>query len=132
MAIAAVLSATLFPSGCLPSSEGEITGERLFVPLLGFKPAYLRIDLEGQTGSGGFLVKYLDFSGQRVALEVVGLPSHKNRWAGVLGHGSSKNRKSYYALKIERFGEVKEPLKYTFAPLAGPGQRPLGLFDPEP
>ncbi len=129
MSIAVLTAALLFCGGCHPSSEGRLEGERLFIPLLGFEQAYLRIDLGNQTRPGGLLIKYLDFAGKRVALEVVPLPSHKNRWGEVLGGRSEKNGKRYYGLKIERFGNPDAPLDYTFQPVAGAGKKPLGLFD---
>jgi len=102
------------------------------VPLLGFEQAYLRLNLKNQTGSGGLLVKFLDFAGKRVALEIIPLPSPKSLWGAILGHGSEKNGRKYYCLKIERFGDPGPPLKYSFQPVAGVKAGPLGLFEPEP
>ena len=127
--IAVLLTALSFLGGCGPSARDRLEGEKLFIPLLGFKRAYLQLELADQTKSGGVLIKYLDFAGKRVALEVVPLPSHKNKWGEVLGHGSEKNGKRYYGLKIERFGEPDAPLKYTFNRVAGPEKMPRGLFD---
>jgi hypothetical protein len=130
-AIIALLAAALASGGCFPDSSGEIGRENLFVPLLGFQKAYLELNLEGPQASGGLLVKFLDFSGTRVALEVITLPSHKGRWGGVMGGGAMIRGHKYYGLKIERFGDLTAPIRYFFKPLAGPDPGPLGLFDPK-
>ncbi len=131
IAIIVLLGAALLAGGCDPGISGDLGRERLFVPLLGFREAYLKIDLGKQTGSGGLLIKYLDFAGKRVALDVIPLPSHRSHWAGVLGGGAKKDGKPYYGLKIERFGESDGAMRYFFQPLAGPRPGPLGLFDLE-
>lgn len=128
-AIAALVLALVPAWGCSSEISGRLEREKLFVPLLGFGRAYVRIDLQSQAKAGGILIKYLDFSGKRVALEMIPLPGRRTHWAGVMGRGARKNGKAYYGLKIERFGPVEGPLPYTFKPLAGPNPGPLGLFD---
>ena len=131
IAIGVLFSALLLGGGCSSETGGQLDREKLFVPLLGFGQAYLRIDLGTQIRAGGILIKYLDFSGQRVAMEVVPLPSHHGHWAGIMGRGAKKNGRAYYGLKIERFGPSDGPLHYSFRPLAGSRPGPLGLFDRE-
>jgi len=129
-AIAVLLAVLLIGGGCVPESTGTLDREKLFVPLLGFKKAYLKIDLAGQTGSGGLLVKYLDFSGQRVNLTIISLPVANRYWGSYLGGDSTVRGKRYYGLEVEPFGDLTRPLKFRFEPLAGKDGEPQGLFEP--
>jgi len=117
-------------AGCGPVSSGSIGRERLFVPLLGFARAHLSLTLPDQGKSGGLLIKYLDFSGQRVAMEVIPLPNRRSGWAWDLGRGAEKNGRPFYALKVERFGDRELPVGFTFRRLTWDKSPVRGYFDP--
>jgi hypothetical protein len=116
-------------TGCGPDTQGSLGRERLFVPLLGFAGAHLSLSLPDQDQSGGLLIKYLDFSGRRVAMEVIPLPNRRHGWAWDLGWGAEKNGRPFYALKVERFGDRSQPVSYTFRRLTWDRSPKRGFID---
>jgi hypothetical protein len=121
-------------TGCDWAVTGQVDREKLFLPLSPLGRGYLSLDLSRQGGPGKIEIKYLDFSGQRVALEIIELPPAKPRWSWELGRGAKKYGRSFYALKVERMGDKSQPLPFVFHPLvslgATPLGRPMGLHEP--
>lgn len=123
------LACLVLLAGCGPVASGAVGRERLFVPLLGFAGARLSLTLPDQEAGGGLLVKYLDFSGRRVGLEVIPLPNRRLAWTWDLGWGATKNGRPFYALKIERYGDRSRPVRFTFRRLTWDKSPLSGFID---
>jgi len=130
--IFALFAALAWLAGCSSTLSGQIEENGFFIPLLGFARAYLCLDLTGQNQEGGLIIKYLDFTGKRVGLEIVTLPNPKNRWGWSLGRGAKREGQAFFALRIERYGDKSKPVPYTFQPLAGSNPGPCGPFNRPP
>ena len=114
--------------GCSWEMSGEIDDEKIFIPILGFCPAYLRLDLAGQAKQGKMVIKFLDFAGKRVASRVIPLDAPRDQWGWDLGRGAKVDGLSFYALSVDRYGGTGPPPKFFFYPFGGPRYGPRGVF----
>jgi len=121
-----VLLLGLSLGGCGYRQQGTLESDRLFLPLLGQAPAYLRLDLAGQPGPGGLIVSFLNFAGQRVALRVISLPSSSPCWGWDMGRGARVEGLAFYSLRLETYGPGRRAIPFTFFPLGGLSHGPRG------
>jgi len=115
-------------SGCSPEMNGEIDDEKLFVPVLGFCPAYLQMDLSTQAKQGKMVVHFVDFAGKRITSRVILLTTPRDQWGWDVGRGAEVDGQSFYALSVDRYGGTGPPPKFTFHPFGGLRHGPRGLF----
>jgi len=115
-------------SGCSLEMSGEIDDEKIFIPILGFCPAYLQLDLSNQAKQGKMVIYFLDFAGKRITSRVIPLTTPRDQWGWDMGRGAEVDGQPFYALSVDRYGGAGSPPKFIFHPFGCLRHGPRGLF----